>query len=61
MVSRENKVIVAFGALALTLGFGGLLLTSVGGTILTGVILFVGVVVPTAVNEYLDRRAEESA
>jgi len=61
MVSRENKVIVAFGALALTLGFGGLLLTSVGGTILTGVILFVGVVVPTAVNEYLDRRDEESA
>jgi hypothetical protein len=58
VLSRENRVLVAFGALALLLGFGGLFLTSFGGTVLVGVMLVVGVVVPTAVNEYLDRRED---
>jgi len=58
VLSRETTVLAAFGAAALLLGFGGLFLTSLGGTVLVGVMLLVGVVAPTAVNEYLDRREE---
>ena len=56
MVSRENAVVLAFGSVALLLGYGGLWLTDLGTEVLIGIILFVGVVAPTIVNGSLDGR-----
>lgn len=58
MVSRENAVVLAFGTVALLLGYGGLWLTDLATTRLIGSILFVGVVAPQLVNGYLDRKQE---
>jgi len=54
MVSRENRVVIGFGTVALLVGYGGLWLTDFPSELLIGVILFVGVVTPQLVNEYLD-------
>jgi hypothetical protein len=56
MVSRENAVIVACMAVALAAAFGGRVLTDLSDTLLFGVLLLVGVLVPQLVNNYLDRR-----
>ena len=55
MVSRENAIVLVSGSAALLLGYGGLWLTDLATEVLIGIILFVGVVAPQLVNEYLDR------
>ena len=59
MVSRENAIVLGFGALALLLGYGGVWLTDRSTELLIGTILFVGVVIPQLVNGYLDRKRGE--
>jgi len=56
MVSRENVVILLFATLALALAYGGRLLTGLSDSVLVGVLLFTGVVVPQLLNSYLDGR-----
>jgi hypothetical protein len=58
MVSRENAVVLAFGTVALLLGYGGLWLTDLATTHLIGIILLGGVVAPNLINAYLDRKRE---
>lgn len=53
MVSRENAVTGGFVLAALVLAYGGFLLTDVSDSILVAVLLVVGVVVPTIVNQWL--------
>jgi hypothetical protein len=57
MVSRENTVILACGAVALTGAYLGYAVTDADDTVWIAFLLFVGVVLPTTVNEALDRRA----
>lgn len=54
MLSRENKIILAFGTVALIATYAGYALTEVDDAILVGILLFVGVVVPVVLNNYLD-------
>jgi hypothetical protein len=56
MVSRENKIILLFGTAGLGLTYGGYALTDLGDQVLVAVLLFVGVLAPQLLNEYLDRR-----
>jgi hypothetical protein len=57
MVSRENTVILACGAVALTGAYLGHAVTDIDDTVWIAFLLFVGVVLPTTINEALDRRA----
>lgn len=54
MLSRENTVILAFGSVALIGTYAGYALTELDDAILVGILLFVGVVVPVVLNDYLD-------
>ncbi|MDB2264202.1 hypothetical protein PM025_08570 [Halorubrum ezzemoulense] len=54
MVSRENAVILLFMAAGLALAYGGRVATGLSDTVLIGVLILVGVVVPQAVIGYLD-------
>ena len=54
MVSRENAVILLFMAVGLVLAYGGRVTTDLSDTVLIGVLILVGVVVPQLLNEYLD-------
>ncbi|SIR77876.1 hypothetical protein [Natronorubrum thiooxidans] len=56
MVSRENKVVGGFVAVAMALTFGGFWLTDLPDEILMVLLFFVGVVAPMVVNNYLDTR-----
>ncbi|WP_049920141.1 hypothetical protein [Halobiforma nitratireducens] len=56
MVSRENKVVGGFVVVAMALTFGGRLVTELPDALLMGVLLFVGVLAPMAVNNYLENR-----
>ncbi|AZQ15087.1 hypothetical protein [Halorubrum sp. PV6] len=56
MVSRENRVILLFAAVGLVLGYGGRVVTNLSDTVLIGVLIFVGVVAPQLLNNYLDNR-----
>ncbi|PCR92450.1 hypothetical protein [Natrinema ejinorense] len=56
MVSRENKVVGGFVVVAFVLAYGGFWVTDLPSEILLGVLLFVGVVAPMVVNNYLDSR-----
>jgi hypothetical protein len=56
MISREHRVIVAFGATGLVATALASAFTRLDDTVLIGVLLFVGVVVPIALNSYLDSR-----
>jgi hypothetical protein len=56
MVSRENKVVFLFATVGLVLAYGGRVVTTLDDTVLTGLLLFVGVVTPLLLNEYLDAR-----
>ena len=56
MVSRENKVLSEFIAVALVLAYGGFLFTDVSWTVLIGILIFVGAVAPLMKNYYLDSR-----
>lgn len=59
MVSRENAVILLSMAVGLALAYGGRVATSLGDTLLIGVLLFVAVVAPQAVIGYLDAESAE--
>jgi hypothetical protein len=52
--SRENAVVVLCATTALVLAYGGRVVTSLSDTVLIGVVILVGVVIPQAVNSYLD-------
>ena len=54
MFSRENAVVVLCATTALVLAYGGRVVTSLSDTVLIGVVILVGVVIPQAVNSYLD-------
>jgi hypothetical protein len=56
MVSRENRVVLLFGAVGLVLAYGGRVVTDLSDTVLIGVVIFVGVVAPQLLNNYLDNR-----
>jgi hypothetical protein len=56
MVSRENRVILLFATVGLVLGYGGRVVTNLSDTVLIGVLIFVGVVAPQLLNNYLDNR-----
>ncbi|RQG92414.1 hypothetical protein [Natrarchaeobius chitinivorans] len=56
MVSRENKVVGGFVVVAMVLTYGGFWLTDLSSEMLMGVLIFVGVVAPMVVNNYLDNR-----
>ena len=59
MVSRENKVVVGFVAVALVLAYGGLWLTDLSSELLIGILIFVGTVAPMLANNYLDNKEQE--
>ncbi len=59
MVSRENKVILLFGTTGLILAYGGRTVTNLNDTVLIGMLIFVGVVAPQLLNNYLDNRAPD--
>jgi hypothetical protein len=54
MVSRENAVILLSATVGLVLAYGGRVTTNLSDTVLIGVLILVGVVVPQLLNEYLD-------
>ena len=54
MISSENAVVVLCATTALVLAYGGRVVTSPSDTVLIGVVILVGVVIPQAVNGYLD-------
>jgi hypothetical protein len=56
MISRENTIILLFATTGLILAYGGRVLTNLSDTILIGILLFVGVVAPQLLNNYLDNR-----
>jgi hypothetical protein len=54
MVSRENAVILLSVTVGLVLAYGGRVTTDLSDTVLIGVLILVGVVVPQLLNDYLD-------
>ena len=56
MISRENKVVLLFATVGLILAYGGRVVTSLNDTVPIGILIFVGVVVPQLLNNYLDDR-----
>ena len=56
MVSRENKVVLLFTTVGLALAYGGRVVTSLNDTVPIGILIFVGVVVPQLLNNYLDNK-----
>ena len=59
MVSRENKVVLLFATVGLVLAYGGRIVTNLNDTVLIGILLAVGVVVPQLLNDYLDNRESD--
>jgi hypothetical protein len=55
MVSRENKVIVGFGAVALLLMYGIFMLTDLPQWVSVAALFVVGILVPQVINNRLDR------
>lgn len=58
MVSRENRIVLAFVTAAIALFFGLAAFTDVDSTVLLGVVLLVGVIAPLLINEYLDQATQ---
>ena len=56
MVSRENATILLFATVGLVLAYGGRVVTNLSDTVLIGILIFVGVVAPQLLNNYLDTR-----
>ncbi len=56
MLSRENKVLLFFIVVALTLAYGGFWLTEVSSSVFIAIVIVVGIVAPLVVNNYLDNR-----
>jgi hypothetical protein len=55
MVSRENKVIVGFGAAALLIMYGMVILTDLPQWVSVAALFVVGILVPQVINNRLDR------
>jgi hypothetical protein len=55
MVSRENKVIVEFGAAALLIMYGMVILTDLPQWVSVAALFVVGILVPQVINNRLDR------
>jgi hypothetical protein len=55
MVSRENEVVLLFATVGLALAYGGAV-TRPNDTVPIGRVIFVGVIVPQLLNNYLDNR-----
>jgi hypothetical protein len=56
MVSRENSVILLFATAGLILAYGGRVVTNLNDTVLIGLLIFIGVVTPQLLNNYLNNR-----
>ena len=56
MISRENKVVLLFATVGLILAYGGRVVTSLNDTVPIGILIFVGVIVPQLLNNYLDNK-----
>jgi hypothetical protein len=56
MVSRENKVVLLFATVGLVLAYGGRVVTDLDDTALIGILIFVGVIIPQLLNNYLDNK-----
>jgi hypothetical protein len=56
VVSRENTVVLLFATAGLVLAYGGRVVTDLNDTVLIGLLICVGVVVPQLLNGYLDGR-----
>ena len=56
MVSRENKVVLLFATVGLALAYVGGVVTSLNDTVPIGILIFVGVIVPQLLNNYLDNK-----
>jgi hypothetical protein len=55
MVSRENKVIVGFGAAALLIMYAMVMLTDLPQWVSVAALFVVGILVPQVINNRLDR------
>ncbi|PSQ43851.1 hypothetical protein BRD14_02375 [Halobacteriales archaeon SW_5_68_122] len=56
MVSRENKVVLLFATVGLALAYVGGVVASLNDTVPIGILIFVGVIVPQLLNNYLDNK-----
>ena len=54
MFSRENAVVLLCATTALVVAYGGRAAAGLSDTVLIGVVILVGVLIPQAVNGYLD-------
>lgn len=59
MVSRENRVVLLLSTAGLVLAYGGRVVTNLSDTVLIGVLIFVGVVAPQLLNNYLNNRESD--
>jgi len=59
MVSRENKIIGVFVALALALHATTFYLTELPDEVRMGLLMFVGIISPMVINNYLDNQAKD--
>ena len=59
MVSRENKVVLLFATVGLALAYVGGVVTSLNDTVPIGILIFVGVIVPQLLNNYLSNRSSD--
>ena len=55
MLSTENRLIIAFGTVALILGYGVSVFTDPPAWVGLAVVIVVGVVIPQIVTGFLDR------
>jgi len=59
MVSRENKIIVIFVAIAAVLHTATFYLTELSFEVRMGLLMLVGVIAPMMINNYLDNQVED--
>ena len=55
MLSTENRLILAFGTVALILGYGAAVFTDLPTWVGVAIVIGVGVVVPKVLSSYLER------
>lgn len=60
MVSRENKLIVGFGSVALVLMYAIVLFTSLPQWVSITVLFVIGIIIPQILNNHLDRTRDGS-
>ena len=55
MLSTENRLILAFGTVALILGYGAAVFTDLPTWVGVAIVIGVGVIVPQVLSSYLER------